>query len=64
VDVIDKQGRITVPQHLRQFAGIDRDVVVSGALTHGEIWNPDRYAEQQQLMEEGRLEELARELNF
>lgn len=63
-DQIDKQGRITVPQHLREIAGIDRDVVVTGALSHGEIWSPERWEQQQQQMEEGRLEELAQELNF
>ena len=63
-DRIDKQGRVAVPQHLRAMAGIDRDVVVTGALTHAELWNPDRWQQQQQQVEEGRLEELAQELNF
>lgn len=63
-DRIDKQGRVAVPQHLRDMAGIDRDVVVTGALTHAELWNPDRWQQQQQQVEEGRLEELAQELNF
>lgn len=63
-DEIDKQGRISVPQHLRELAGIDRDVVVIGALDHAEIWAPQRWDEQQQQVEEGRLEELAAELNF
>lgn len=63
-DRIDKQGRITLPQHLREIAGIDRDVVVTGALNHGELWSPDGWAQQQQQMEEGRLAELAQELSF
>lgn len=63
-DTIDKQGRITIPAHLRDLAGIDRDVVISGSLSHAEVWNPDRWQEQQQQIEEGRLEELASELNF
>jgi len=42
-DQVDKQGRITVPQNLRDHADIDRDVVVTGALDHGEIWSPDRW---------------------
>jgi MraZ protein len=63
-DQIDKQGRISVPQHLRELAGIDRDVVVIGALNRAEIWSPDRWNEQQEQVEEGRLEELAQELNF
>ena len=63
-DEIDKQGRISVPQHLREIAGIDRDVVVTGALNRAEIWSVERWNEQQEQVEEGRLEELAAELNF
>ncbi len=46
-DVVDKQGRIQIPQHLREFAGIDREVVISGAGDHAEIWSPERYEEAQ-----------------
>ncbi|HEX3753053.1 MAG TPA: division/cell wall cluster transcriptional repressor MraZ [Streptosporangiaceae bacterium] len=35
----DKQGRITVPPGLRQYAGLDRDCVVIGANTRMEIWD-------------------------
>lgn len=39
----DRQGRITIPQHLRQFAELERDVVVTGALTRIEIWNAAKW---------------------
>jgi MraZ protein len=35
----DKQGRITVPPPLRQYAGLQRDCVVVGANTRLEIWD-------------------------
>lgn len=35
----DKQGRITIPQSLRQYAGLERDCVVIGANTRLEIWD-------------------------
>ena len=35
----DKQGRITIPQSLRQYAGLVRDCVVIGANTRLEIWD-------------------------
>ncbi|GAA3556104.1 division/cell wall cluster transcriptional repressor MraZ [Nonomuraea rosea] len=35
----DKQGRITIPQTLRQYAGLERDCVVIGANTRLEIWD-------------------------
>jgi MraZ protein len=36
---LDRQGRITLPQHLREHAGIDRDVVVVGLSIRIEIWS-------------------------
>ena len=35
----DKQGRITIPQGLRDYAGLTRDCVVVGADTRIEIWD-------------------------
>ncbi|WP_327085838.1 division/cell wall cluster transcriptional repressor MraZ [Nonomuraea sp. NBC_01738] len=35
----DKQGRITIPQGLRHYAGLERDCVVIGANTRLEIWD-------------------------
>jgi len=39
---LDRQGRILIPSHLRQEAGIDREVVLLGMLNHCEIWSPER----------------------
>jgi MraZ protein len=61
-DAVDRQGRISVPQNLRDYAGITRDVVVTGALDHGEVWNPDRWREQQ--VGTADLDELAQQLKF
>ena len=35
----DKQGRVTIPQGLRDYAGLQRDCVVIGANTRLEIWD-------------------------
>jgi MraZ protein len=35
---LDAQGRILVPPALRKLAGLDRDVVVIGAMDRFEIW--------------------------
>ncbi len=43
-DKPDKQGRITIPPLLKEYAGLDRDVVVIGALNRVEIWDPERIA--------------------
>ncbi len=42
---LDKQGRIGIPTTLRDYAGLDRDVVVIGARDRLEIWNPTRWRE-------------------
>jgi MraZ protein len=63
-DQVDRQGRITLPQHLRDHAGIDRDVVIVGALDHGEIWGPERWEQEQAKVEDDRLDELVQSLEF
>ena len=37
--VPDKQGRVTIPPGLRDYAGLQRDCVVIGADTRLEIWD-------------------------
>jgi MraZ protein len=42
----DSQGRITIPQRLREFAQLDRDAVVIGAIDRIEIWDAGRWNDQ------------------
>lgn len=45
----DKQHRISVPAALREYAGIERDIVVIGMVTRIEIWDAEtwrRYVEE------------------
>ena len=42
---IDKQGRVLIPQVLREFAGLDKDVVLTGAGSRIEIWNKAKWEE-------------------
>lgn len=47
--VIDRQGRILLPANLRQYAQLERDVVVLGVSSRAEIWAKeqwDGYAQQ------------------
>ena len=41
--VPDKQGRVALPAHLREFAGLDREVIVAGVFSRLEIWDRDRW---------------------
>lgn len=36
---IDKQGRVLLPAYLRDYAGIEGDVVVAGVFNRVELWN-------------------------
>lgn len=40
---LDKQGRILLPASLREFAELDKDVVLVGVGSRIEIWNKDKY---------------------
>ena len=39
----DKQERILIPQSLREYAGLDKDIVLVGVLDHFEIWSRERW---------------------
>ncbi len=47
---LDAQGRVVIPQILRERAEMIGDVVVSGRIEHLEIWNHERFG--QKLLEE------------
>ena len=40
---LDSQGRVSIPQRLREAAGIVGDVDVLGVSTHLEVWNHERF---------------------
>ncbi len=45
----DSQHRITIPPALRQYAGLERDLVMTGVGAHAEIWEAqawDSYVDQ------------------
>ena len=50
-EVPDRQGRVTIPPALREYAALQRDCVVIGANTRLEIWDAaswEAYLEQQE----------------
>ena len=41
---VDKQGRIVLPEYLRGYAGISKNVVIAGLYTRLEIWDEEKWA--------------------
>jgi len=40
----DQQGRIVIPQRLRGYAQLGAEVVVTGVISHVEIWDAERWS--------------------
>lgn len=45
---LDAQGRILLPAKLRSYAGLTKDVVVIGTMTHAEIWDAATYRQMEE----------------
>ncbi len=49
---LDKMGRILLPQSLRRFAGLSKEVVLVGQLELIEIWDKDMWDKEQKPFED------------
>lgn len=48
---LDKHGRVLIPPRLREYAGLDGEVVITGLNTYIELWNPDSWSEERERVE-------------
>lgn len=42
--VIDRQGRLLLPDDFCRLAGLDNEIMLAGAYSRFEIWNPERWS--------------------
>ncbi|WP_291493658.1 division/cell wall cluster transcriptional repressor MraZ [Desulfurella sp.] len=62
IDVnLDSQGRIIIPQTLRQLANIEKNIVVLGNLDHIELWSAQNWQQEMDLLMQDE-EKLAQEI--
>ena len=47
----DAQGRITVPEYLRKFAGLKKEIIVAGLYDRLEIWDKSEWNKYKQISE-------------
>jgi MraZ protein len=41
---LDRQGRVAIPGYLREYARLESAVLIHGAITHIELWDPQEWA--------------------
>lgn len=51
----DKQGRILIPQNLREQAGLTKEIIVAGVFDRCEIWDKQRFDEMNSEVDEEEL---------
>ena len=62
---LDSQGRIVIPQKLKKYAGLEKDVVIIGVHDRAEIWAAEKWAaEEEEEMTPEKMAQCMAELGF
>lgn len=60
----DKQGRISIPQNLREYADLKEEIAIVGVSVRAEIWNLQRWNESNEELTSESVAEAMDELGF
>ncbi len=60
----DKQGRILIPQNLREYAGLEKDVTFIGTSARAEIWSTEKWNQINGALTQETIAEAMDELDF
>lgn len=60
----DSQGRIMLPQRLRRYAGLDKDIVIIGVHNRAEIWDAATWYAGEEEMTPAKMAALMESLDF
>ena len=61
----DSQGRIVIPQKLRQYAGLSKDAVIIGVHNRAEVWSAENWqAQEEEEMTPEKMTEIMASLGF
>ena len=61
---LDKQGRILIPQNLRDYARLTKEVTIIGASVRAEIWDTAKWEQSCNALTSEDIEEAMKKLGF
>ena len=60
----DKQGRVLIPQNLRDYAGLEEEITIVGVSSRAEIWDSKRWISSNEALTSESIAEIMDELGF
>lgn len=61
----DAQGRVIIPEDLKKFSNVDKDIVIIGMISKIEIWSPEQLKQHDDLSNDSdSFDDLADEISF
>lgn len=60
----DKQGRVNIAPHLRTHAGLEKEIIIVGAMSRAEVWDKARWEERSENLSAADIASLMDQGNF